>query len=145
MEKAKKVRVKKPKAPKPPKPIKTEIQLAEEQAARMLRDMNRLQATSNKPIADREVRSGVDIWSDSDFFFSIVFQSAAQKYLFLEFFSKKFGLGIDEVRTGDEKCQILNGLKLAEKLGLNLPSEKSGNFPYPNLELSKLALDGEEF
>lgn len=136
---------KKPKKVKEPKPQKSEMELAQAQADRMYRDMQRLQATQSKAAHQKSERTTVDIWKDSDFFFSVVFQSSAQKNKFLEEFSKKFGLGVEGVMANDELLQVINGLKLAEKLGIEIPAEKVGKYPYPNLELSDIALDNEKF
>lgn len=135
----------KPKKVKEAKPAVSEMELAERQAQKMMRDMTRLQATQTKSTDQKDVREGVDIWKDTDFFFSVVFQSAGQKYAFLEQFSKMFGLGIDNVRAGDEVFSIFNGLKLAELLKIKIPNEKAPKYVYPNLELKDLALDGEDF
>lgn len=122
----------------------SEVELARKQAEKMLKDMGRLQATQKGSLDQKKVREGVDLWKDTDFFFSVVFQSSAQKYAFLEAFSKKFGLGIDNAMAGDEVYQIINGLKLAANLGIKIPAEKSVKFPYPNLELAQLALDNNK-
>lgn len=111
----------------------------------MMKDMNRLQATQKTSPDRKAVREGVDIWKDSDFFFSVVFQSSAQKYTFLEEFSRKFGLGIDTVKSGDEVVQILNGLELASKIGVRLTPEKPGSTPYANLELAALVMDDQKY
>lgn len=123
----------------------TEIELAHKQAEKMLRDMTRLQNTQAKSPDQKSVREGVDQWKDTDFYFSVVFQSSTQKYTFLEFLSKKFGLGIDDAKSENHVIQVVNGLIFAEKIGLKLVGEKTGNYPYPDLELKELALDGEEF
>lgn len=136
---------KKPKEPKPPKPILTEAELAYRQAEKMQKDMKRVQATNMKSVDQKENIEGVDIWKDSDFYFCVVFQSARQKYTFLEELSKKINLGIDQCRSSDEMIQIINGLEFAKKLGIILQSEKSPNYPYPNLELSKLTLDDQSY
>lgn len=138
-------RTKKPKAPKAPKIVMPESVLAERQAQKMMKDMSRLRATQAKSPDQKSVREGVDIWKDTDFYFSVVFQSSAQKYVFLEAFSKMFGLGFDNVRSGDEVFSIFNGLKLAEKLNVKIPDEKMPAYVYPNLALKDLTLDGEEF
>lgn len=147
MEKQKKERkVKVPKAPKEKKAAPTEAELVLRQGNKMHSDMMRLQATQTKSADKKEMRTSVDLWKDTDFFVSIVFQSSKQKLKFVEEFSKKFGLGLDTVSAGDEIFQIFNGLILAEKLGIRLePETKTGTHPYPNLELAKLTLDDVEF
>lgn len=136
---------KKVKPPKAPKIIQTEQQLAEKQAARMLKDMGRLQNTQRTSTDQKSVREGVDIWKDGDFFFSVVFQSAHQKYKFLKEWTEKLKIDPDHIPSNDETLTIINGLVLAEKFGIKIDAEKSGDYPYPNLELKALALDVEEF
>ena len=60
--------------------VKSESELVKEQAARMLKDMDRLQATQKGGVDSKEKVTAVDIWKDSDFYFSVVFQTAKQKY-----------------------------------------------------------------
>src|SRR5574343_493005 len=145
--KAVQMKTKKPKAPKvqKQKEIIPEHILAERQALRMLKDMERLQATQKLTADQKAQRTNVDLWKDTDFYFSVVFQSSAQKYKFIKEFSQKFDLQVDQVASGDEIFQIFNGLLLAKKLGIQLQVEKIGEFPYPDLELKSMALDGEEF
>lgn len=131
--------------PKKEKVVLSEIDLATKQAERMHRDMMRLQKTQNGSADKKDERSNVDLWKDTDFFFSVVFKSAAQKYAFMEKFSEIFKLGLEEVRHGDRVYSIFNGIKLSERLNIKIPVENNPEFPYPNLELRELALDGEEF
>lgn len=135
--KEKVVKVKKEKIPV------SEKELLEKQAARMLKDMDRLQQTQDP--SKKTSTTAVDIWKDTDFYFSVVFQSAQQKYEFLEQFSKKFGLGVDEVKSSDEVFSIVNGIKLSQKLGFNIRLEKKPSYVYPDLELREMALDADEF
>jgi len=131
--------------PKKEKVVLSEMELAEKQAARMYRDMTRLQKTQDGSADKKDERSNVDLWKDTDFFFSVVFKSSAQKYAFMAVFSEMFKLGLEEVRHGDRVYSIFNGIKLAENLNIKIPVENNPEFPYPNLELRELALDGEEF
>lgn len=131
--------------PKKEKIVLSELELAEKQAARMFRDMKRLQKTQDTSSDKKDQRSNVDLWKDTDFFFSVVFKSAAQKYAFMEKFSELFKLGLEEVRHGDRVYSIFNGIKLADNLNIKIPVENNPEFPYPNLEMRELALDSEEF
>ena len=81
-----------------------------------------------------------DMWIDYDFFFSVVFQSSEQKYQFLDFMREKFGIEV----TQDDNCQIINGLKFAEKVGLKLKKESTKDFPYGDIELRPFILDDED-
>lgn len=83
-----------------------------------------------------------DLWMDTDFFFSVVFQSEAQKYAFLEEFCKKFGVDIDT--TSDGQIQVINGMGLANRMGIALKPEVAIEYPYTNLELRPFVLDSEE-
>lgn len=81
-----------------------------------------------------------DLWLDTDFYFSVVFQSTKQKNDFIEQLVKKFQVPVDE----DDKVQIINGLKLAEKLGIKLENEKNKEFPQGDLDLRPFCLDNEK-
>lgn len=82
-----------------------------------------------------------DIWQDKDFYFSVVFQSAAQKHRFLAFLGEKFGITTETVFDGSPR--ILNGMKLAENMGLKLNPERTEEFPLANLDLKDIILDDD--
>lgn len=92
--------------------------------------------------ADRVIKTGhttnKDLWLDTDFYFSIVFQSTKQKGQFLEQFFKKFGISVDE-----KFPNIMNGPKLAEALGIKLENEKATDFPIGDLALRPFVLDDQ--
>lgn len=81
----------------------------------------------------REGTVNKELWLDVDFFFSVVFESAEQKYEFL----KQLKVPVDE----EERVQIVNGLKLAEKLGIKLQREKRMDYPYGSLDLRPFVMD----
>lgn len=123
---------------KKPKVKKSETELVQQYAKGIMhRQMTRGQA-------DRVIKSGTtvnkDLWLDTDFFFSVVFQSTKQKNSFLEQLVKKFQLSVDE----DDKIQIVNGFKLAEKLGIKLELEKAAEYPVGALELRPFVMDNEK-
>lgn len=93
--------------------------------------------------ADRIIKTGTttnkDLWLDTDFFFSVCFQSTKQKNAFMEQFLKKFQIEVDE----NDKLQIINGLKLAEKMGIKLENEKAFSYPVGSLDLRPFVLDNE--
>lgn len=135
---------KKPRKVKP-KPVVTEEELIMKQAMRMQRDMHRLHNTG-RTTEQKEKISTVDLWRDSDFFFSVVFQTSEQKYAFLKTFSKMFNLELDQIISNNEIVQIVNGLTLAKQMKINIPSPVGRvDYPYRNLELAEMALDMEEF
>lgn len=82
-----------------------------------------------------------ELWLDTDFFFSVVFQSAEQKYLFLEFLKNLYpGFTVDK----DDQIQIVNGMKLGQAMGISLPKEPHvRDYPQANLDLLPLVLDTE--
>lgn len=82
------------------------------------------------------------LWTDTDFFFSVVFQSSEQKYKFMEFLLDKFGDEFVEV-DGKGQIQIVNGLGLAKAMGCELKLEKRADYPLPNLDLMPFVLDNE--
>lgn len=134
----------KEKKPKQPKVALSETELVKRQAKKMLKDIYRVQASSVS--VDKKTSSeGVHVWKDSDFYFSVVFQSARQKYEFLDAINKKFNLNIENIKTSDDIISIINGLKFAENLNIKLSNEKAADYVYANLELAQLVLDGEEF
>lgn len=83
-----------------------------------------------------------DLALDTDFFFSIVFQSARQKEQFLKAFCEKFSIGIDAVK---ERVQIMNGMKLAAALQIPVTKEQMDKPPYGSLDLRPYVLDNETF
>lgn len=80
-----------------------------------------------------------DIWQDKDFYFSVVFQSSAQKAKFLAFLGEKFNLTTSSEFEGSP--QIINGLSLAKSMGLELKPERSEDFPLANMDLKDIILD----
>lgn len=78
---------------------------------------------------------------DQDFWCHFVFQSAKQKYDFMEFLEEKFGFEFDEMPG--HQIQIANGLRLGRLMGATLKEEKADSYPFPNLDLLPLVLDNE--
>jgi hypothetical protein len=134
---------KKPKAPKPPKvkpPPPSEEEIVKGYVNRVIKNQSyhgRVDASKfgglehNKTVSKNQ-------WMDSDFFFSVVFQSSDQKYAFL----KAVGWPLDVPE--DEAIQIVNGLALAKKMGVTLKEETTQPFPGGNLDLMPFVLDNEE-
>ena len=82
-----------------------------------------------------------NLWLDTDFFFSVVFQSRRQKLEFLEKWEQIHdSIDIDI----PNRLQIVNGLKLAKALGIELKKEESREYPLPELELLPFILDNEK-
>lgn len=79
------------------------------------------------------------LFLDVDFFFSVVFQSSRQKYEFME----KWEQMHSAVDSEFSKIQIVNGLKLATALGIDLKLETSREYPTGNLDLMSFVLDEE--
>lgn len=111
----------------------------------MLRDLSRLKNTQGKSSDQKDFTEGVDVWKDADFFFSVVFQSAKQKVLFLEFLKSKIGISFETEPNSPFQIQIINGLKLAEKMGCPLPIVTPTDYVYPDLALKAVVLDNENF
>lgn len=82
------------------------------------------------------------LWMDTDFYFSIVFQSSTQKDKFLKEFTEKMGLNVEGVKEGG--IQILNGMALAGVLGIDLEPETSKDYPLPDLDVREFVLDSAE-
>lgn len=83
-----------------------------------------------------------EMWLDTDFFFSVVFQSSIQKYAFLEALHKKLGVTVENFDKS--QIQIINGLKIAESLGIELKKESALEPPVGNLDLRPYVLDDEK-
>lgn len=77
-----------------------------------------------------------NLWMDKDFYFSVVFQSSDQKMEFLR--------QLKAPVESDDICQIVNGLKLAEMLGIKLKLETTKAYPTGNLDLLEFVLDNEQ-
>ena len=82
-----------------------------------------------------------ELWLDTDFFCSIVFQSFEQKYEFLEALAKKTGVIAD--LDDASQIQIVNGMDLARRLGIELKRETRAAYPIPDLELRPFIMDDE--
>jgi len=146
MEKTKDPKPKKEKKPKEPKPKKEKVVVSEEElvkkyANRVIKnqvyhgrvDQNKFQGLEH----DRSVSK--NLWLDTDFFFSVVFQSSDQKYIFLEALAEKFNLDIGE----EGGIQIVNGLILAKALNIELKLETTKPYPAGNIDLMPFVLDEE--
>lgn len=83
-----------------------------------------------------------NLWLDTDFFFSVVFQSREQKWEFLEKWEAIHGSFEDDIVP--PKIQIVNGLKLAKALGIELKLETVKNYPTGNIDLLPFILDNTE-
>lgn len=143
---------KKKKEPKPKKEkiekvkkekvVKTEAELVQEYVGRIIngkKSRGHVDERFAYTKADGTVNK--EMWRDVDFFFSVVFQSKAQKYEFMEFIEEKFGFEFDE-EIGHQ-IQIVNGFKLSGVMGHELKPEKAMPYPYGSLDLKPLVLDEE--
>jgi hypothetical protein len=128
----------KPKPPKPPKVVKTEAELVREYATRVVRGHMAAGRVENNRFNDlhNSRQTGKDLWVDTDFFFSVVFQSQRQKYEFL----KQLGAPIDD----KIQVQIVNGLELAKLMRITLTPEVPKPYPTGNIDLMPFVLDNEE-
>jgi len=88
-----------------------------------------------------EKKVNKNLWLDSNFYFSVVFQSAEQKIDFLN----KLGVTTEEIEEAIYcgKQSIINGLKFAKKLKIELEEENREEYPLPDLELLPYILDTE--
>lgn len=134
--------MKKERKPKAQKETLSEEEIIRKEADRIVKQVEALRDTTKKSNKKNSI-TNTDLWLDSDFFFSVVFQSSQQKYAVLKKLSEMFGLEIDV--SSDDRVQILNGVKLADALNVAIQKEKSLQYPYPDLELRKLVLDEEKF
>lgn len=132
----------KPKKEKVKKEKKSEAQLVQEYCDRIINGKKSRGHIDNRfAYTKAEGTVNKELWRDIDFFFSVVFQSKAQKYEFMAFIEEKFGFEFDE-EIGHQ-IQIVNGLRLSESMGCVLKQEKSMPYPYGSLDLKPLVLDQE--
>lgn len=122
---------------KKPKIVKTEEQLVHEYVDRVIGGkIARGHVDDRFAYTKKDGTVNKELWMDTDFFFSVVFQSYEQKYAFLE------ALKVDTEIF--ERVQIINGLKLAKLLGIELKEEKARPYPYPSLDLREIILDDDK-
>ena len=81
-----------------------------------------------------------NIWMDTDFYFSVVFQTKEQKDLFVKEYFNKLGIKTDY----EGGIQIINGMRLAEKIGVKLENAESKDYPLADIDLKDLVLDHEK-
>lgn len=141
-----------PKTPKPKKPRKPKIEKSERELVEAYAQKVLNAATST--MVDRkdlhaivaghgtEVRKTATMLAmDRDFYFSVVFQTADQKYQFLEALAAKLNLPLET--SADEAVDIVNGLKLAAALDIPLKLEKPISYPVSDVQLLPFVLDTE--
>lgn len=132
---------KKEKAPKKPREERTEAQIVAAYAKKIMekaKSRNQMPKTHKDMV---EFTPSKDIWQDKDFYFSVVFQSAAQKHKFLAFLGEKFNISTETNFEGSPR--IVNGLVLAKNMGLEIPLERTEEFPLANMDLKDIILDDD--
>jgi len=77
-----------------------------------------------------------DLWMDTDFYFSVVFQSSKQKMAFLN--------AVKWMIEDGSQIQIVNSLKLADAMNVKLERESMGDSPTGDLDLRPFVLDNEK-
>jgi hypothetical protein len=131
------------KKPRKPKQEKTEEQLVHEYTEKVIRGkLSRGHVDQRFAYTKAETAVNKDMWLDTDFFFSVVFQSADQKYKFLEVMQQMFKFELEDFYG--TQVQIVNGLKLANAMGIELKKESTREFPYGELDLRPYVLDDEK-
>lgn len=123
------------------KPQKTERELVEQYANIMI---SKAKTRGMVPKNFSELNGSTvnkNMWMDSDFYFSVVFQSAKQKYDFLFWLQQKYDYDFGD--DGKSRLQIINGLKLAEVMGCTLAKETTRDYPTIDIETKDLILDDE--
>lgn len=133
---------KKEKKPKAPKIQKSESELVHEYAEKVIRGkQSRGHVDKRFGYTESSVAVNKELWLDTDFFCSLVFQSKEQKYEFLNKLCEKFGTKPEY--DSDTQIQIINGLKFAEQLGITLKKDEARPYPYGNLDLRPYVMDNE--
>lgn len=118
------------------KATKSEAEIVRSYANRVIKNQQYHGRIADKFKGLKQERSvSKNLWMDDDFFFSVVFQSSEQKYEFL----KQLGVEVDKEGT----IQIVNGLKLADKLNIALKLETTKDYPTGSIDLKPFVLDTE--
>lgn len=149
------------------KKAKKEQRLAEQAEKKRLKELAKIEKQKPKPTEEELVRRYVNrtirnaqyhgrvsdekynglgydkpvsknIWLDTDFYFSVVFQSKRQKLEFMEKWEQMHPAVDTDLPS---KIQILNGLKLAKALGIELQLEESKPYPTGNIDLFPFIMD----
>jgi hypothetical protein len=137
------VKPKAEKKPRKPKDEKTEEQLVHEYVNKVIRGkQSRGHVDQRFEYTKTGTAVNKDMWLDTDFFFSVVFQSSEQKYKFLEAVQKLFKFELEDFY--ETQVEIVNGLKLAQSMGIDLKKESAREYPYGSLDLRPYVLDDEE-
>lgn len=123
----------------------TEEEIVRKYAKRVIMNQSyhgRVDAEQFKGMAKKDtVNKG--IWMDTDFFFSVVFQSQDQK---VEFLKKLNQAEITEEISEGRVIQIVNGLELAKHLGIELTIyEHREEYPLADMSVAPMVLDTETF
>ncbi len=84
-----------------------------------------------------------NLWLDTNFYFSVVFQSTRQKMEFLEKWEAFSDKLVGESMSSISKLQIINGLKLAKALNIELQEETTRPYPTGNIDLMPFCLDDQ--
>ena len=142
--------MKKPKAEKVEKVKKSEREIVEQYALQTMRKYQTRGHGGGTIEAKEGGAVNKDLWLDRDFYFSVVFQSKKQKYAVMAALEelvrthtehKEFELDEPE----GSQVQIVNGVRLAQLLGIEIQLETSREYPYGDLDLKPYVLDEEAF
>lgn len=133
----------KKKKTKKPKQEKSESQLVHEYVDKVIKGKaSRGHTDSRFDYTKNENAVNKDLWLDTDFFFSIVFGSEAQKYDFLKGLQKLYKFEIEGFE--ESQVQIVNGYLLAKEMGIELKDEVALDYPLGPMDLRPFVLDDEE-
>lgn len=132
------------KSSKKPKQEKSEEQLVREYADKVVKmrqstgyidkrfDYSIPKQTTNK-----------ELWTDTDFYFSVVFQSSKQKNEFLNQLVEKYKIPVEK-DFADFSNQIISGLIFAQALGFKLSQEQIEPNVMKDVDLREFILDTYE-
>jgi hypothetical protein len=127
----------KKKTTKKKKTIPREEDLVRKYAQRVINNQRLHGRVDESKFKGIKYNSNKKTWMDTDFYFSIVFQNSEQKNKFLQ--------AVSWTSEDMEGVEIVNGLKLAEHLGVKLEKITSKDYPMADLALKDLILDVENF
>lgn len=124
-------------------PEPTEEELVKKYVNRVIKNQQYHGRINSENFTGLEYEKSVskNLWLDTDFYFSVVFQSRAQKFEFLEKWEQSHSAIENEADDSIKRMMIVNGLLLAKALGIQLKEEFSKDYPTASLDTMPFVLD----
>lgn len=127
------------------KPEPTEEELVKKYVNKVIRNQQYHGRVDTDKFSGLEYKAASkNLFLDTDFYFSVVFQSRAQRFEFLEKWEKIHESLVGAPLEDIQSFKIINGLKLAEALGIELTKETTNDYPTAQIDLLPFVLDSEK-